>query len=190
MDLARRHCAYGDGQAGPTVLILHGAGDCADSWAHVCDRVSRFARVVTYDRAGLGFSEVTPPASADGYLSELEDALEKARVPEPFLLVGHSLGALLARLYARRHPQDAAAMLLVDATPEAVSDDRGVKTGFAVSAVAAGVLRLLAPFGLTRLLLAVGRMPLYPEQHAYRAAMSPAQYRRWIAAVCRNFAGA
>ena len=48
---------------------------------------------------------------------------------------------------------------------------------------------LLAPFGLTRTLLAVGGMPLYPEQGTFRRLATPEAYRRWIAAVDASFAG-
>jgi hypothetical protein len=48
---------------------------------------------------------------------------------------------------------------------------------------------LLAPFGLTRTLLAVGAMPLYPEQGTFRRLATPEAYRRWIAAVDASFAG-
>jgi hypothetical protein len=80
--------------------------------------------------------------------------------------------------------------VLVDATPEAVADDPAVKAGFLVSGAMASVLKALSPFGLVRLLLVVGKMPLYPEQKLFRSAVPAAGYRQWIADVCRGFAGA
>jgi hypothetical protein len=66
---------------------------------------------------------------------------------------------LFARLYALRHRDELAGLVLVDATPEAVADDPGVKVGFMVTRVAAAAFRTLGPFGFTRLLLVWSAMP-------------------------------
>jgi hypothetical protein len=65
-----------------------------------------------------------------------------------------------------------------------------VKAGFLASGAMASVFKALVPFGLVRLLLVLGKMPLYPEQILFRSAVSADDYRQWIAAVCRDFAGA
>ena len=66
------------------------------------DRVSAFARVCSYDRAGLGWSDPTgAPRSLDNIVSELRALLCDAAIPAPYILVGHSFGALVARQFWR-----------------------------------------------------------------------------------------
>jgi pimeloyl-ACP methyl ester carboxylesterase len=72
-----------------------------------------------YDRSGLGWSDPGPrPHSAGRIADELHQLLDAAGVPAPYLLVGHSLGGMVVRLYAARHPDAVAGMVLVDPTPE------------------------------------------------------------------------
>ena len=76
-----------------------------------------FARVVSYDRAGIG--ETTPPHKARGlsdFLHELEAVLEAAEVSSPVVLVGHSLGGVIALEFVRRFPGRVAGLALLDSS--------------------------------------------------------------------------
>jgi pimeloyl-ACP methyl ester carboxylesterase len=183
----RRHQA---GSGYPTVVLVPGAGDCGDSWLPVRDRVAAFARVVSYDRPGLGASPDGPPPDIERYLTELHQLLHSGADAGPYVLAGHSLGGLIAHLYTQRHPGDVAALVLVDATPDVIADDPGVKAGFLASGAAAYLLKASAPLGILRLLVTTGAMPLYPEQGQFRGLVSDEDYRRWVAGVCRSFSGA
>jgi hypothetical protein len=90
----------------------------------------------------------------------------------------------------RRPPGRVAGLVLVDATPEAIAGDPGVRAGFLASGMMASVFKALAAFGFVRLLLALGKMPLHPEQRLFRTQVSEEDYRHWIAGVWRDFAGA
>jgi pimeloyl-ACP methyl ester carboxylesterase len=172
----------------PAIVRLPGAGDTAESWTLVTERLSRSARVVTYDRPGMGHSDPVPAADLAAVVETLDAVLAAADPMSPVVLVGHSFGGLLARAYTATHAERVAGLVLVDATPPVIAKDRGVRSGFLISGGLAKVLKALATFGLTRALLAAGAMPLYPEQRAFRRAASPDAYRRWTAAVCSNFA--
>jgi pimeloyl-ACP methyl ester carboxylesterase len=173
----------------PVLVLLPGAGDTAESWELVRDVLSASRRVLTYDRPGIGHSEAGAGWDLTAVVDDLHAVLSAAELAAPVVLVGHSFGGLLARAYAAAHPAGVAGLVLVDATPPAIADDPGVRAGFLISALLAKVLKLSAPFGLTRALLVLGAMPLYPEQRHFRQAASREAYRRWIAAVDANFAG-
>src|SRR4051795_6809434 len=170
----------------PAVVIVTGAGDRQASWAAVADRLADHTRVITYDRAGLGWSARGPAPTADRYVTELRAVLD-ARLPEgTYVLVGHSLGGLIARLHAQQHTERLAGLVQVDATPEQVADDPGVKIGFAVSGMLASAFKVLAPLGVVRLLLRLRAFPLYPEQRTFESQLTADQRRAWVASVRRD----
>lgn len=92
-----------------------GNGQPGLTWAAVQPEVARFARVCTYDRAGLGWSEPSPkPRTAGNTVAELHTLLGRAGVEPPYVLVGHSMGGGLVRLYAHEHPDQVVGLALVD----------------------------------------------------------------------------
>jgi pimeloyl-ACP methyl ester carboxylesterase len=67
----------------------------------------------------LGKSDPGPkPRTSARIVAELHDLLLRARVPPPYVLVGHSFGGLNVRLFASKFPNEVAGLVLVDATPE------------------------------------------------------------------------
>jgi hypothetical protein len=78
----------------------------------------------------------------------------------------------------------------VDATPEAIVGDPGVKARFLASGMMASMLKALARFSFVRFLLVLGKLPLYPEQGLLRAQVTDEDYQFWSAAVCHDLAGA
>jgi pimeloyl-ACP methyl ester carboxylesterase len=107
------------GKGSPAVVFLNGAGDSSAVWALVQPGVSKFARAVAYDRAGEGWSDLGPtPRTMRQEAHELHLLLAKAGIDPPYVLVGHSYGGLLARVYARDFPGEVAGVVLVDATHE------------------------------------------------------------------------
>ncbi len=120
IDLGGRRLAFSQSGVGsPAVILETGLGAEAAEWAGVQQSVARSARVISYDRAGRGASEAAArgrPASA--LVEDLRGLLKLAEAPAPYLLVGHSFGGLLVRLYAHRYPQDVAGIVLVDSLHE------------------------------------------------------------------------
>jgi pimeloyl-ACP methyl ester carboxylesterase len=178
---------YEEGAGTLWVVIVAGAGDCADSWVPIRHQLAHTYRVLSYDRAGIGGSEEAAPASVDRYLTELDEVVNAAPAQGQVILAGHSLGGLIARLYQHAHPDRVSGLVLLDSTPEPTADDRGVQAGFIASSITARLFKVLTPLGFTRFLLKVQKMPLYPEQPQYQAAVSAAEYDRWITMVCNSF---
>lgn len=106
------------GHRGPTVVLEAGQGLGMRSWDKVAPRLARCARVVVYDRAGIAASPPRADASAvkaDQVADALAELLRVVHAPPPYILVGHSLGGLYVQSFARRHPREVAAVVLVDA---------------------------------------------------------------------------
>ena len=108
------------GAGGPTVLLEAGYGDDGTIWSSVQLRVSEFARVCSYDRAGLHRSDrvLDLPRTGADVVADLHALLAAADVPGPYVLVGHSYGGLYSRLFAATYPAEVAGLVLVDAWHE------------------------------------------------------------------------
>jgi len=128
--------ALGEGR--PAVVFDAALGASSISWTLVQGPVSAFARAIVYDRAGFGWSEAGPlPRTAGRVADELHELLARAGEPPPYLLVGHSFGGLVMRIFARRYRRDVAGLVLVDpahpedwvtpAPKEQARIDRGVR---------------------------------------------------------------
>ncbi|EEP80606.1 conserved hypothetical protein [Uncinocarpus reesii 1704] len=110
----------------PIVIVLTGAGDVASSYVALARLVSRFSRILLYDRSGLGASDAGKPGhprpSAVAAVAELHMLLTNAGILPPLLLVGHSFGAIIAREYLHLYPGAVAGMVLCDPASERQSD--------------------------------------------------------------------
>jgi pimeloyl-ACP methyl ester carboxylesterase len=100
-----------------TVVFENGAGAPLEMWGKVQPEVSKFARTVSYDRAGFGLSDDSPlPRDGRHIAGDLRRALLSAGITPPYILVGASFGGPYIRVFAGLYPDDVAAMVLVDPT--------------------------------------------------------------------------
>ncbi len=100
----------------PTVVFEAGLGKGKDDWQAVFNGVAAKTHAVAYDRAGIGKSEYSE-AQRDGQqiVQELRAMLAAEDIPPPYVLVGHSLGGTIVKLFARSYPDEVAGVVLVDA---------------------------------------------------------------------------
>ena len=115
----RRLLLHQSGTGTPAVVFLPGAGAVGLDYLNVQQEAAKLTTSVLYDRAGTGWSDPggLPRTSAE-VTSELRELLQAARVPAPYLLVGHSLGGLYARHYAIRFPGEVTGLVLMDPAHE------------------------------------------------------------------------
>jgi pimeloyl-ACP methyl ester carboxylesterase len=106
---------YCMGEGSTTIILDHLGDGNSGEWALVQPELAKTTRACAYDRAGFGWSEPGPlPRTAGRAANELHAALEKAGIHGPYVLVGHSYGADVMRLFVNQYPQDTAALVLVD----------------------------------------------------------------------------
>ena len=141
------------GRGSPTIVLEAGLMSTVLSWSELQRELAGSFRVVSYDRAGLGWSDMGPmPRTADRIVDELHTLLERAAIPPPYVLVGHSFGGLTMPLFAARFPDEVAGVVLVDPVapaewnPPSEHDLRLTRIGARVCRRAA----LLACFGVIR----------------------------------------
>jgi hypothetical protein len=110
------HC---EGAGEPLVMLESGLGGTSDDWSLVQGEIARHTRVCAYDRAWLGESEPGDrlPHNAADASRDLHALLAVIDVDQPIVLVGFSIGGLLARQYASVYPNDVSALVLIDPTP-------------------------------------------------------------------------
>ena len=131
-----------------------GIAATALNWSLVQDVLASDARTCSYDRHGLGWSS---PSHGDRSLARLTDDLRalslRLSLPRPFVLVGHSFGTFIVRVYARRFPEDVAALVLIDPimSDEFAQAPWRTRVRLWRAAVFAHVAGVLASFGLARL---------------------------------------
>jgi pimeloyl-ACP methyl ester carboxylesterase len=107
------------GVGSPAVILETGLGAESDEWAVVQHETSAIARVIRYDRANRGDSDrAVGPRTALDMIKDLHALLRVSQIEGPLILVGHSFGGLLVRLYARCYPENIAGIVLVDAMHE------------------------------------------------------------------------
>lgn len=110
------------------IVLMHGEGSTAETWRPVLQRLDSVVGACAYDRRGYGESDSAPEAR--GWF-ELLDELRRIHLAlgfeRDYVLVGHSLGGLYARVFAADRPTDVAGLVLVDPAHEDMP--RRVQTG-------------------------------------------------------------
>jgi pimeloyl-ACP methyl ester carboxylesterase len=131
--------------SGEPLVLVHGAGTSGAIWRRVMPLLADGRRVVAPDVPGYGDSPPVGPGFAlEEVADHLAEELERADVPAPYDLVGHSMGGAIAILLAVRHPERIRRLVL--AAPAGLA---------ALPRPLAAVLgRVAGPFALARRTLA------------------------------------
>jgi pimeloyl-ACP methyl ester carboxylesterase len=118
---------YCMGKGSPTVVFDAGHQDWAPAWATIQPEVAKWTRACSYDRAGNGSSDPGPmPRTSERIARELHDALHKAGIAGPYILVGHAFGGYNMRAFAYLYLPEVAGLVLVDSDVGDVAPDEWV----------------------------------------------------------------
>jgi pimeloyl-ACP methyl ester carboxylesterase len=157
------------GNGSPTIILDASGGNSSASWGLVQPKIAESTRVCAYDRAGAGWSDRGPTQrDMNQQVRELHGLLAGARVDGPYVLVGHSYGGRIARVYAKAYPREVVGMVLID--PGMLDDDPRFPPQYhkehAAEQRLITVARWLAPFGVVRLFPPQLEYYDLPAQHA------------------------
>jgi pimeloyl-ACP methyl ester carboxylesterase len=109
------------GTGTPAVVIEAGAGAFGLDYLNLFELCAKRTTCVLYDRAGSGWSDPAPGSrAAREIVTDLHDALGKAFIEGPYLLVGHSMGGLLVRAFAQHFPDEVVGLVLIDPSVEGI----------------------------------------------------------------------
>ena len=103
------------GSGGPTVVLEYGLGGPVNTWQGIFPEIAKFTRVVQYHRPGYGRSDAPwGPYNFTNTATNLRTMLQRANIPGPYVLVGHSLGNAHIRAFAHLYPSEVAGMVFID----------------------------------------------------------------------------
>jgi pimeloyl-ACP methyl ester carboxylesterase len=151
----RRLYVYCTGSGSPTVVLVSGLAETSTYWGGwVAPAVAQNTTVCTYDRAGQGWSDApVRPQDGAAVAADLRALLDRARIPGPYVLVGHSTGGVYARIFSARYPDQVAAMVLLDSQPnEALTELPDFPAFYNVIRRVSALFPSLARIGAFRLL--------------------------------------
>lgn len=152
---------------GPLVVFEAGMSAPAATWIHTQREISASAPTLSYDRAGYGGSDVDPhDRTLQRIVDDLTAVLDALGQTDPVVLVGHSWGGPVLRLFAYRHPERVAGLVLVDATVVEGVPERSAKLAAPIFSVLALLARLGAKGMVRRAMVPHGLSPEISDSDA------------------------
>jgi pimeloyl-ACP methyl ester carboxylesterase len=173
------HCT---GSGSPTVVLEPGAGMSSSTMGWIAPAVALDTRVCVYDRAGRGWSDPTDTTQdATQIATDLHTLLQRANVPGPYVLAGHSFGGLYALTYAAQYPTEVAGMALIDSTApvSAPTPPTPAAGSYDPKSRISALLSSTARFGLMRFVVGLSGDTLPPaSENAERASLATSEHLR------------
>ena len=157
------HCT---GEGSPTVVFASARTAPGYVWTPTQRGVSAFTRSCWYDRADLGWSDPGPdPAWADAAARDLHRLVQNARLEPPLVLVGHSFGGYIIRLYHHAYPGEVSGMVFADAALEDAGTIQGMPHRERPPIPRAVILGLSTVFGRLGMMRVLASSPGPPPKY-------------------------
>ncbi|MDR4480120.1 MAG: alpha/beta hydrolase [Nitrospira sp.] len=174
---------YCVGNGSPTVVLEAAAPGWSLYWSLVQPEAAKVTRVCAYDRAGLGWSDRGPlPRTGQRLARELHQLLTRAGISEPYILVGHSLGGFVTRLYRQEHPHAVVGMVLVDAGHELEMRQAEFRAFANAGNAMLPVIRAMTILGISRLMASFDTLPplLVRQEETVPETIRPVLRAGWL----------
>lgn len=101
--------------SGPTIVFLHGIASSSATWYSIIPKLTNRYECITLDL--LGFGDSPKPDwldySTEDHVRSISRTIRKLKLSEPFIMVGHSLGSLLACRYASENPNRISKLIMI-----------------------------------------------------------------------------
>jgi len=108
---------YCIGQGTPTVILEPGGNSPGYAQLWLQSKMATFTRTCWYDRAGVGWSDPpSSPRTSASIVSDLHEALQRARVLSPYVMAGGSVGGEYIHIYTARYPSEVAGLVFIDSS--------------------------------------------------------------------------
>lgn len=172
------------GEGTPVVVLETGLSPFGSlDWYAIQPEVARFTTVCSYDRAGLLWSENRGvQRSGELMVGELHDLLRAADVPSPYVMVGHSIGGLLTRMYHNQFPNEISGFVFVDSThPDVTERFGGAGGGRRPPPVPLWLMPVLSETGLLRIISSSWQSPGPSQAVEPLRALFPQRAVGWYA---------
>jgi pimeloyl-ACP methyl ester carboxylesterase len=143
------------GEGSPAVILQAGASAESLWWYRVQNQLAEHTQVCAFDRPGMGWSEpVDGSRDALTIDAELHALVEEAGIAAPYVVVGHSYGSILTRVFAAQYPDEVAGIVLVDSqlvTPKHFASQSEVDQNRSYWDTVGAIGSVMTRIGLTRL---------------------------------------
>ena len=105
------------GSQSPAIILINGAGGPIEGWSKVWGKLGRENVAFAYNRLGIGkSSKPKEPQTGIVMVRDLKGMLLNLKIEPPYLIVGHSLGGLVAHLFALTYPEDVCGIVFLESS--------------------------------------------------------------------------
>lgn len=135
-----------------TVVFESGIGVDYLHWQKIQNDVSKHYTTLSYDKAGILWSETANEVSLERYSKDLHQVLEKTNCPKPYILVGHSFAGITLRSFIKEHNDNIAGIIFVDVSHPEQLEKSSEKLKMSVSTPPQWILSFFNEIGVIRIL--------------------------------------
>ncbi|GAA3740308.1 alpha/beta hydrolase [Flavobacterium ginsengisoli] len=166
------------GNGSCTIIFESGLGGDYLHWQEIQKKLSKKYTTISYDKAGILWSDPSKEISLKRYSRDLEELLKLTNCPKPYILVGHSFGGITSRLFLQKNKKDMAGIVFVDVTHPKQLEKSSEALRNSVQPPPRILLSFLNEIGVIRILYSnTGFTTVVPKTHWFNQNVKKYFYR-------------